>query len=276
MSIYIHMHSGIGRKLNLRMFSAAKKYNVPISGVQVFLSSPQKLTANISERVLKLRDKYPIIAHNSYVAYPWRNDGKAHYAKKIIAKSFIAAAKNGFVGYIVHLPSDPQIVKSHIIEMVTMMGENKSRTILFFEIPCSGPEWSKTVIIKRFAILLNAIQRHTIIPLGICIDTAHLWFGGANIQTYSAAKKWLKCLRGYKNICFHLNDSDSPKSTLRDIHAPLGSGCIWSAYATEPKKSGIFAFIEFAAKNRCICVLERNKGTNEKEFAILGECLRQK
>jgi endonuclease IV len=62
---------------------------------------------------------------------------------------------------------------------------------------------------------------------GVCIDTAHLWSCGQNIQLSSAMKAWLDEFDGARWIkLFHLNDNISPLGG-KDLHAMIGYGSIW-------------------------------------------------
>ena len=66
------------------------------------------------------------------------------------------------------------------------------------------------------------------IPVGVCIDTCHIFAAGYDIRT---AKGWEETLVDFdKKVgmrflqAFHLNDSMKPLGSRRDRHAPLGQG----------------------------------------------------
>jgi len=66
------------------------------------------------------------------------------------------------------------------------------------------------------------------IPMGVCIDTCHLFAAGYDIRT---PKGWQNTLAtfdatvGIRHLyAFHLNDSAKPFASRKDRHAPLGEG----------------------------------------------------
>ncbi|MBI3237000.1 MAG: deoxyribonuclease IV [Chlamydiales bacterium] len=69
---------------------------------------------------------------------------------------------------------------------------------------------------------------HKKIPIGVCIDTCHIFAAGYDIRT---EKAWEETLRQFDEIvgikhlyAFHVNDSMKPLGSRRDRHAPLGKG----------------------------------------------------
>jgi deoxyribonuclease IV len=80
-----------------------------------------------------------------------------------------------------------------------------------------------------FEHLAFVIQRvHKKIPIGICIDTCHIFAAGYDIRTKAAWEKTLDQFDtsvGLKYLCaFHVNDSIKPLGSRRDRHASLGKG----------------------------------------------------
>ncbi|MEM7361458.1 MAG: deoxyribonuclease IV [Bacteroidota bacterium] len=74
------------------------------------------------------------------------------------------------------------------------------------------------------------------IPVGVCIDTCHIFAAGYDIRS---AKGWEETLDDFdKKVglpflqAFHLNDSMKPLGSRKDRHAPLGEGEI-GAFAFE-------------------------------------------
>jgi deoxyribonuclease-4 len=66
--------------------------------------------------------------------------------------------------------------------------------------------------------------------LGICLDTAHLWGAGHDISTAPAALQVLEQVDttiGLSRLhVIHLNDTEKPLGSHRDVHARLGEGII--------------------------------------------------
>lgn len=66
------------------------------------------------------------------------------------------------------------------------------------------------------------------IPVGVCIDTCHIFAAGYDIRTQQG---WEETLRIFDQkiglqflTAFHLNDSMKPLGSRKDRHAPLGKG----------------------------------------------------
>ncbi len=77
---------------------------------------------------------------------------------------------------------------------------------------------------------LAYILEHTDIPLGICIDTCHIFSAGYDIRT---EKAWKNTLQEFDRIiglkylkAFHLNDSAYDRGMKKDRHKHLGEGKI--------------------------------------------------
>lgn len=68
------------------------------------------------------------------------------------------------------------------------------------------------------------------IPIGVCLDTCHLFAAGYNISTEEGWKTTLKQFDqqvGLKHLyALHVNDSLKPLGSRVDRHAPLGKGLI--------------------------------------------------
>ena len=66
------------------------------------------------------------------------------------------------------------------------------------------------------------------IPIGVCIDTCHIFAAGYDIRTPHAWKETLEefdQVIGLKNLhAFHINDSKCPLGSKKDRHANLGEG----------------------------------------------------
>lgn len=81
----------------------------------------------------------------------------------------------------------------------------------------------------RFEHLAYIVERlHRKLPIGVCIDTCHIFAAGYDIRTKEG---WDRTLKEFDKIvglehlyAFHINDSMKPFSSRKDRHAPLGKG----------------------------------------------------
>lgn len=74
--------------------------------------------------------------------------------------------------------------------------------------------------------IISAVQGK--LPIGVCIDTCHIFSAGYDIRTEEAFEKTVEefdSVIGLKHLyAFHLNDSAKPYSSRVDRHADLGKG----------------------------------------------------
>lgn len=98
--------------------------------------------------------------------------------------------------------------------------------------------------------IISALQGK--LPIGVCIDTCHIFTAGYDIRTFDA---WEKTLQEFDRVvglnhlyAFHLNDSTKPLSSRVDRHADLGKGEIgleaFKFVMTHPKLREIPKYLE--------------------------------
>jgi deoxyribonuclease-4 len=90
------------------------------------------------------------------------------------------------------------------------------------------------------------------IPIGVCIDTCHIFAAGYDIRT---KKSWTETLKKFDDIiglehlfAFHMNDSLQPFGSRKDRHASLGEGEIghecFEFIMTHPKLKALPKYLE--------------------------------
>jgi deoxyribonuclease-4 len=90
------------------------------------------------------------------------------------------------------------------------------------------------------------------IPIGVCIDTCHIFAAGYDIRTKESFSRTLKEfdeIIGIENLyAFHLNDSMHPLGSRKDRHASLGDGEIglecFEFVMTHPKLKPLPKYLE--------------------------------
>lgn len=126
---------------------------------------------------------------------------------------------------------------------------------------------------EQLAYILKYVSKK--VPMGVCIDTCHIFSAGYDIRTKEA---WEKTLHSFEDIiglkhlyAFHLNDSMKEFGSRRDRHAPLGKGEIgieaFRFLVTSNKTKHLPMFLETPDKD--IWKNELNmlrKFANEKPF----------
>lgn len=95
-----------------------------------------------------------------------------------------------------------------------------------------------------------------------CVDTAHLWGAGVDIQSYDNMKRWLDDIKYPDKVeMFHLNGSSAVMGSGKDKHEILFSvdDKIW--HNINEDDSGAKAVIEFAYNYGSVVICEINRGT---------------
>ncbi len=86
-----------------------------------------------------------------------------------------------------------------------------------------------TAIGNTFEELAYIVERtHKRVPIGICIDTCHIFAAGYDIRTAESLQLTLEtfdAIIGLNHLyAFHLNDSECPLGSKKDRHANIGEG----------------------------------------------------
>lgn len=239
----------------------AKSFGYDVNFFQIFISGPQKLKLLLSDdEITELRafitDDIKVIAHSAFAAYPWTG---MPYPAIFIKKELKVCKKAGLHGLVVHLGKQdiPEVMKNITNLMI------KNCPLIYLETPSLKPENSHYVKPKDIGLLFKSIKKTDphFKHFGLCIDTAHLWTSGINIQSYEAAADWLEEMMKQgiptKNIIIHLNDSKTPMGSGIDQHEMLMEGMIWKSYTDSPKASGLYAFLDYSHKYQIHVILER-------------------
>ncbi len=138
-----------------------------------------------------------------------------------------------------------------IVESLLLMEEfflDDSLTILLETTAGQG-----SCVGASFEELAYLIERtHTRIPIGVCMDTCHLFAAGYDVRSQAA---WETTLHAFDELCgpsylraFHLNDSVHELGSRKDRHAALGEGQIGMAcfryLVTHPRTAALPMYLE--------------------------------
>lgn len=103
---------------------------------------------------------------------------------------------------------------------------------------------------EHLAYLINRVKHR--IPIGVCIDTCHIFVAGYDIRTPEA---WEATLTEFDRViglphlyAFHINDSSKGLGSKVDRHQPLGQGTIgWDCFKflmTDPRTHHLPKYLE--------------------------------
>jgi len=116
-------------------------------------------------------------------------------------------------------------ISESLLGMEDLIHKGKTRLILE---TTAGQGTSVGHRFEHIAVIFKEV--HRLIPVGICIDTCHIFVAGYDIRTEEG---WNKTLKEFDEIiglnhlyAFHLNDSQKELGSRVDRHAPIGQGKI--------------------------------------------------
>lgn len=258
---------------------------------QVFVAGPRSMTITLQDEeadelraFLDRNRDVVVVAHGTYADFPWHG---RPYPAHFIGKELALCARAGIAGLVVHLgvPGVEEVAK-YLPRLVTAAaapapggGAAPRRALLYLEVPHVKPENSHYETPEKLAELFRAVRRLDpgLCRFGLCIDTAHLWSCGVDLQSFEAAEEWLSRLEAVADVIppdrvlLHLNDSLDARGSGVDHHAPLLGGAIWGAYRERPRQSGLAAFVDYAERHGTPAILERKPlEAILDDYAVLG------
>lgn len=125
------------------------------------------------------------------------------------------------------LKENPQICLDRIVESLLLQEKHleKSPTLLLLE-TTAGQGSSVGWRFEELAYIIQKVEHK--IPIGVCIDTCHIFAAGYDLRTVEACDATFKefdRVIGLKFLkAFHLNDSVKGLGTRVDRHIALGKG----------------------------------------------------
>ncbi len=173
-----------------------------------------------------------IMSHDSYLINLGSPDSDAvHKSRKAFREELIRCHKLGITFLNFHpgaaLTSSPEQCLETIVDSLFHLEDLASHGHTRLLIETTAGQGSS--VGHRFEHLGYLIDKlHKKLPIGVCIDTCHIFAAGYDIRTKEAWDKTLQefdRLVGLKYLyAFHVNDSMKPFASHLDRHAPLGKG----------------------------------------------------
>lgn len=245
---------------------AARDSDFTLRAAAIFVGGPRsrEITLTAAEQAeLKAyaeRTGVRLIAHNVYNAPPWQGDPDA---ARFVREEAAVCGRSGIAGLVVHLPKLP--VASVLKYIGRLTSAESGNTRIYLETPAVTPKETYYETPQKLATLFRQIKAASLpsANFGLCVDTAHLWTCGVDLQSYESADAWLKGLGTVADVIppdhvmFHLNDSAKARGVGPDAHAALASGQIWRDYAENMQDSGLQAFVDYARRHDSTVILER-------------------
>jgi endonuclease IV len=230
----------------------------PSVATQIFTHGPHSLNANKIDiaAVRALARRVKIYVHEPYRAHIFKGDPKMMDA---MVNVFEVAAACGSSGVVVHLPrAKVETVIEHVSTLMKQLEEKKIDVPLILETPSNKAHptmsWESPKKLQRLTSALRAANLGCE-RVGICIDTAHIFAGGAQIKTREEALAYLSDVPMERVHLFHLNGNEY-EGRAGDKHAIPCSppDKIWGG--KKYKESGCFEFVEWARSYKIPVIFE--------------------
>lgn len=254
----IGMH--VGKKGDMAVSIAKAIADLKLTAVQIFTHGPRNQRASKMDykSVKEACSKIHLYVHSSYPTNPW--NGKAVIFEHTIDQ-FRTAAIIGAIGVVLHIPKIlPEAVAATTKLIVARLKKERINVKVILEMKAVIPGVMSYESPEKIDALINELIRLDLTPQDtvICIDTAHIYAGKAQIQSYSDAIAYLDDLKNPEWIgLIHLNGNEyDAKKRAGDKHAvPFDStDKIWKNMAYTD--SGCKAFVEWAMEKRIDYILE--------------------
>ncbi|MCX7021716.1 MAG: deoxyribonuclease IV [bacterium] len=240
------MHLSVGKGIDAVPELARR---VGADTYQVFVDSPSSWsysgwdpakTARFRERRAEL-GQGPVVVHTGYLINLGgpKADVYAH-SLAALAAEFAKATAIG-ADYLVlhpgkHLGTGREAgLKKIGAGLARVMGKNPAGAPVLLLEYSEGSGTCLGTTFEELAFLLDGLDREgkglkSLVPAGVCLDTAHLWGAGYDLSTPDKVASVLDAFDRVVGLdrlgCFHLNDSVKELGSHTDRHAYLGEGKI--------------------------------------------------
>jgi deoxyribonuclease IV len=229
--------------------AAGGAYNALLEGKRIGATTVQLFTANQKrwnsspidqkavehwEQALKETGLQQIMSHDSYLINLGSPDEEGLLkSRKAFLQEVERCIQLGITYLNFHpgaaLKEDPQQCLDRIVESLleTQPFLEKSSTRLLLE-TTAGQGSSVGHRFEQLAYIIGKVKDR--IPIGVCIDTCHIFVAGYDLRTPEACdqtfKEFDKIIGLEYLYAFHLNDSVKDLGSRVDRHQPLGQGKI--------------------------------------------------
>ena len=251
--------------------AAGGAYNALLEGARIGATTIQLFTANqkrwegkplspedveIWKKVLKETGLREIMSHDSYLINLGNPEAENLAKSRQAFSAEIERCLQLEIAYLnfhpgAALKEDPQKCLDTIVESLLLTAPLLDKGSLRLLLEATAGQGSAVGYrFDQLGYILKKVEKK--VPVGICIDTCHIFAAGYDIRT---AEGWNKTLKefdeliGLKHLCaFHLNDSAKGLGSRVDRHAHLGEGEIgiesFKFLMTDPRTRSIPKYLE--------------------------------
>jgi endonuclease IV len=282
--IHVSKQSNIsGKKINELHLSMNEKIKYfDINAAQIFTYGPKFIIKNKINygKVKEITKHIDLVVHSAYMSIViWKVDNKnvnsllSKNYLDIINKQMESCAEIGAWGFVLHISKIPAKKIVETMKILEPISEKTGVKILLEMIASKAMEntYETPEKLDNLAELLD--KQINTKNWGFCIDTAHIWSAGVDIQNYDNMQNWIEDIKcKNKILLIHLNGSQLERGCGKDKHEILFAKTdkIWKDYSNSPEKSGACALIKFAVKNKIPMICEVNEDKKEELFSSLS------
>jgi deoxyribonuclease IV len=244
------MKKTLGEKLLIGAHTsiAGGLYNAVLEGQKIGATTIQIFTANqrrwegkaIDQQAIDLWKKTleeseikKVMSHDSYLINLGAADSEVYdKSQKAFREELLRCQKLG-VSYLNFHPgsstheTEEQCLNRIVNSLLNMEGLIDQSLCILLE-ATAGQGSSVGYRFEHLSYIIERVKAH--IPIGVCIDTCHIFAAGYDLRTEEACKATFEefdQIVGLKHLhAFHLNDSLKPLGSRVDRHASLGKGMI--------------------------------------------------
>ena len=274
------VHVAKGTNLARSLQSAMARHS--LSAAQIFTHGPQSMS-KVKYDANEVRETIAqtglrVYVHSTYMTTVWR--GMDYDMAHTIAQ-FEAADDIGALGVVVHLPKmEPDKIAFGVNELAKVRRDRGLKAKIILEMKALAPHKTQSYETpKKIMNLVTEMSAYGISPeeVGICIDTAHIAAGKAQIRTYEMAKNYLANVDRQWITLIHLNGNEYDGNVRAgDKHCLALSNAdkVWNSI--EYKDSGCHAFVEYAQENSIDFIMElHNDKETDADIQIFKSYLQQ-
>jgi deoxyribonuclease IV len=175
-----------------------------------------------------------IMSHDSYlINLGAPNDENLHKSRKAFRQELLRCQQlkidylNFHPGAALKEPEEQclDLIVQSLLELEPLAAEGKTRLLLE---TTAGQGSAVGWRFEQLDYIISRVEKR--IPIGVCIDTCHIFVAGYDIRTFEgwdATLKEFDQVVGLSNLyAFHVNDSVKGLGSRVDRHQPLGEGAI--------------------------------------------------
>lgn len=229
-----------------------------LNAVQIFTHGPQSSRAAKLDHkdIIKTTSDIYLSVHSAYVLTGlWK---APNIFNDLLQKQLESCRKIKASDLVIHITKHPPEIIAKVMNLVKeLVIKSKVRLILEMVANKAADDTYETPEKINYLTSLIGPAKWW----GWCIDTAHLWGAGVDIQTYAAMNQWMTKIEHPNQIkMIHLNGSSAILGSGKDKHeiAAGPDDLIW--HNIEYKKSGLYAIVKYATKKKIPMICEINRG----------------